>query len=150
MKLPAFFLSVITPMLFAHGAAAQTAPAAGTRSGEQVYKSVCIACHAAGVVNAPKVGDRAAWAPLMAEGQPVLTAHAWVGVRAMPARGGSPDLSLPDFAKAVAYMASQSGGDWKDPDAAMMKKIAQEADRRLAKTIKEQQAMQRDLQRWTK
>ncbi len=118
-----------------------------TKSGEAVYKSVCIACHESGVAHAPKFGDRAAWAPLIAEGQPVLTGHAWVGVRAMPPRGGSPDIQLHEFARAAAFMARNGGADWKDPDAAMLRKIIIEADKRLVQAIKDQQAMQRELHR---
>ena len=62
-----------------------SAGAQALRSGEQVYKEVCGACHTAGVANAPKLGDRKVWEPLISEGQAVLTAHAWVGVRGMPA-----------------------------------------------------------------
>lgn len=149
MKLNAALFSTVMALLLASGAGAQTARAPGPKTGEQVYQSICFACHASGVAHAPKFGDRAAWTPLIAEGQAVLTGHAWVGVRAMPARGGSTDVSLEDFAKAVAYMARNAGGDWKDPDPAMMKKIASEANQRLGKSIKEQQAMQRYLQRWT-
>ncbi len=100
-------------------------------SGEQVYARVCIACHAAGVDNAPKLGDRAAWKPLIEEGQDVLTAHAWVGVRAMPARGGDPGLSLEEFGRATAYMARAAGGDWKDPDASMLSQIREEERYRI-------------------
>jgi len=132
-------------LLFCHAASAQSTLLQGKKSGEQVYKSVCMACHETGVAHAPKLGDRAAWAPLIAEGQHVLTGHAWVGVRAMPARGGSNETSLAEFARAVAHMARNSGGDWKDPDAKHLRQIASEADKRLVKSIKEQQAMQREL-----
>jgi cytochrome c5 len=132
-------------LVFAHSAYAQPSILQGNKSGEQVYKTVCVACHETGVAHAPKFGDRAAWAPLIAEGQHVLTGHAWVGVRAMPARGGSADITLAEFARAVAYMARGSGGTWKDPDATLLLQIAQEADKRLVKSIKEQQAMQREL-----
>jgi cytochrome c5 len=43
--------------------AAAAGAAAGSRSGEQIYKAVCGACHDSGVANAPKLGDKAAWAP---------------------------------------------------------------------------------------
>lgn len=115
------------------------------KSGEKVYKAICVACHETGVAHAPKLGDRAAWAPLIAEGQHVLTGHAWVGVRAMPARGGSTDLTLAEFARAVAYMARGSGGNWQDPDTARLLQIIKEADKRLVKSIEEQHAMQREL-----
>jgi hypothetical protein len=50
-------------------------------NGEVTYKQVCMACHGAGVAGAPKVGDKAKWAPLIKEGQATLTAHGYVGVR---------------------------------------------------------------------
>ncbi len=115
-------------LTFAVGGLAQ----AQQSSGERTYKSVCMVCHAAGVANAPKFGDVRAWAPLIKEGQVVLTAHAWVGVRGMPARGGNPSLSQEDFAKAAVYMANAAGGQWKDPDAKMMAAIQAEEKRRIA------------------
>jgi cytochrome c5 len=108
----------------------------GPRSGEQVYKEICAVCHATGVANAPKFGDRKVWAPLIAEGQAVLTAHAWVGVRAMPPRGGNPNLSLDEFSRAAAFMARAAGGSWKDPDAAMLASIRVEEKKRMAETTK--------------
>lgn len=110
----------------AGGAAAQPA-----RPGERVYREVCMACHATGVAGAPKFGDRKAWAPLIAEGQAVLTAHGWVGVRGMPARGGDPALSLEGFARATAYMARAAGGAWKDPDPKMLAVIRAEEKKRI-------------------
>ena len=105
---------------------------ADLKSGEHVYKEVCFACHSAKVEKSPQLGDRKAWAPLIKEGQHVLTAHAWVGVRNMPPRGGKPDLELEEFARAVAYMARAAGGRWQDPDAAMLAKIRAEEKKRLA------------------
>lgn len=96
------------------------AAAAGTqeiRAGKAVYESVCAACHATGVLNAPKFGDKKAWAKLIAEGQTELTAEAIKGVRQMPPRGGNPDLSDIEFARAVAYLANQAGANWKEPEA---------------------------------
>jgi cytochrome c5 len=69
--------------------------------GEKTYEAVCSACHATGVAGAPKVGDRKVWSPLIKEGQATLTAHGYVGVRAMPPKGGKPDLSVEDFAAAL-------------------------------------------------
>ncbi len=117
------------------GATLCTAAGAQTlKSGEQVYKETCLACHATGVAKAPAYGDKKAWAPLIKEGQHVLTAHAWVGVRGMPPKGGKPDLSLEEFARATAFMARAAGGTWKDPDATMLKRVAAEEKKRLAKT----------------
>lgn len=84
--------------------------------GAQVYQSTCAVCHAAGVAGAPKLGDRKVWAPLIEEGQAILTAHGYVGVRGMPAKGGKPDLSVEGFAAAVVYMVNASGGKWSEPD----------------------------------
>lgn len=108
---------------------AQTAPA--LKSGEQVYRETCMACHGPGLANAPRVGDRKAWGKLIAEGQHVLTAHAWVGVRAMPPKGGRNDLSLEEFARAAAWMARESGGNWQDPDARMLERIRAEERKRI-------------------
>lgn len=110
-------------------------------TGEKVYQQVCVACHATGVAQAPKVGDQATWKPLIAEGQATLTAHAWAGVRAMPAQGGAPKLSLEEFARAVAWMARHSGGSWNDPDAQMLKAIRQEARDRLQKDFSVRQKL---------
>jgi cytochrome c5 len=108
---------------------AQTTPA--FKNGEQVYRETCMACHGPGLAGAPSVGDRQAWGRLIAEGQHVLTAHGWVGVRAMPPKGGRNDLSLEEFARAVAWMARASGGNWQDPDARMMDRIRVEERKRL-------------------
>jgi cytochrome c5 len=127
------------------------ADAKGTpKSGERVYTEICAACHGPGIANAPKFRDRQAWTPLIAEGQHVLTAHAWVGVRAMPAMGGNPDLKLAEFARAVAYMASNAGGNWPDPDAAMLRRIAKEAEQRLEKQIRDAQKMKKELQQMSR
>jgi len=109
-----------------------TAAAQTLKSGEQVYKEACFACHATGVTNAPKLGDKKMWAPLIKEGQAVLTAHAWVGVRAMPPKGGKPDLSLEEFSRAVAFIARAGGGNWKDPDARMLAAIQAEEKKQIA------------------
>ena len=109
-----------------------SAGAQALKSGEQVYKEVCGACHTAGVANAPKLGDRKVWEPLISEGQAVLTAHGWVGVRGMPAKGGKADLPLEEFARATAFMARAARGNWQDPDAKMMESIREEEKKRIA------------------
>jgi len=122
----------LKPFVFVLGVCMSTAIAAqGIKSGEQVYTQVCFACHATGVQNAPKFGDKAAWSPLHKEGQHVVTAHGWVGQRGMPARGGRADLSLEEFARAVAHMARAAGGNWKDPDAAILDRIKVEEKKRI-------------------
>jgi cytochrome c5 len=106
--------------------------AAFAESGENTYKQVCAACHGAGVLKAPKFGDKAQWAPLIAEGQVILTAHGYVGVRGMPAKGGNPNLSVEGFSDAVAYMVNKAGGNWKTPDAKTLAAINKEIEARKA------------------
>jgi cytochrome c5 len=98
------------------------------QSGESTYKQVCANCHGTGVLNAPKFGDKAKWAPLIAEGQVTLTAHAYFGVRGMPPKGGNPNLSIEGFADALVYMVNNSGGNWKSPDAKTIAAINKEVE----------------------
>jgi cytochrome c5 len=85
-------------------------------SGEEVFKSTCAACHAAGIAGAPKVGDQAAWKARLNEGYDKLLAHALHGLNAMPAKGGNPDLDDVEIARTVVYMANQSGASFKEPE----------------------------------
>jgi len=87
------------------------------KSGKETVDAVCAACHATGALNAPKIGDKAAWAKLIKEGHAKLTQEAIKGVRQMPPRGGNPDLSDTEVARAVAYMANQAGANFKEPEA---------------------------------
>ena len=140
------FLSAAALSLAAAPALAQLSISPNLKSGEQVYRQTCVACHETGVAHAPKFKDAQAWAPLIQEGQAVLTGHAWVGVRAMPAQGGAPKQSLVEFSRAVAYMANQAGGDWKDPDVPMMRRIIGEAEKRIDHSISESRKMKQHLQ----
>lgn len=99
-------------------------------SGEDTYKAVCANCHSKAVANSPQIGDVAKWAPLIAEGQVIITAHGYVGVRAMPAKGGKHDLSVEGFSEALNYMINKSGGSWKTPDSKMIKEINSEISKR--------------------
>ncbi|WP_333846100.1 c-type cytochrome [Limnohabitans sp.] len=106
-------------------------------SGEDTFKAVCANCHAKAFANSPQIGDNNKWAPLVAEGQVIITAHGFVGVRAMPPKGGVPDLTVQGFSEAVNYMVNQSGGTWKQPDKKMMAAIQAEiAQRQKLSTVK--------------
>ena len=80
--------------------------------GESIYKGKCSACHGAGIAGAPKLGDKAAWAPRIAQGNAVLTQHAITGFKGktgvMPAKGGFVSLSDEEIASVVEYMVLQS------------------------------------------
>ena len=94
--------------------AAPVAAGGAARSGEQIYKSACSACHDAGVAGAPKLGDKGAWAPRLALGLNGLLKSAIAGKNAMPPKGGS-DASDTELAGAIVYIANQSGGKFKEP-----------------------------------
>lgn len=99
-------------------------------SGEARFNRTCAKCHARGLNGAPRVGDKAAWAPLLQKGQDVVTARAWVGVGDMPPRGGAGDeLGLGELARTVVYMARQGGANWKDPTPQRLARIEAEAAR---------------------
>lgn len=87
------------------------------KTGEQVFSTVCTACHTAGVVGAPKIGDNATWAPLLQTGYEAILNVALHGKGAMPAKGGNPNLSDFEVARAVVYMANHSGGSFPEPEA---------------------------------
>lgn len=91
--------------------------AKGAQSGEQVVQAVCAACHQTGAAGAPKIGDKSAWGPRIARGQNTLVQDAIKGIRAMPPKGGNPDLSDVEVARAVVFMANQSGASFKEPAA---------------------------------
>ena len=83
-----------------------TASQARAADGATVYNQNCAMCHAPGLANSPKFGDKAAWAPRIATGKDALLKSALNGKGAMPARGGNPKLSDDDVAAAVEYMVN--------------------------------------------
>lgn len=85
----------------ADGAAA-AAPTAAL-SGEALYNKACVACHAAGVAGAPKLGDKTAWGPRVGSGLEALTASVINGKGAMPPKGGS-TASDAEIQSAVEFM----------------------------------------------
>lgn len=87
------------------------------QAGQAVYTAVCAACHATGAAGAPKAGDAGAWGVRIAQGYETLVQHAVQGIRAMPAKGGNPDLDDIEVARAVAYMANQAGAKFREPAA---------------------------------
>ncbi len=94
--------SVSVPVV-AVAAAAGGAP----RGGEEIYQSVCTTCHGVGMLNSPKTGDKAAWAPRIAKGKETLYTHAINGFNAMPARGGG-ELSDQEVKNGVDYLVSKA------------------------------------------
>ena len=85
------------------------------QTGEAVYKAVCATCHAAGVAGAPKFGNAADWGKYIPTGFDAMLQVAIHGKGAMPAKGGNPDLDDFEVARAVVYMANNSGASFKEP-----------------------------------
>jgi cytochrome c5 len=92
------------------------APAAGAAEltdGKAVFDSACVACHGSGIAGAPRIGDKEAWAPRIAQGIATLEQHAIGGFQGpaggvMPAKGGRMDLSDEAVRMAVEHMVAQS------------------------------------------
>ena len=89
------------------------------KTGEEVYKAVCITCHGTGAAGAPKFGNKDDWAPRIAQGFDTLLKTALSGKGAMPPRGGtSPDdVSDYEIARAIVYMANNDGANFPEPAA---------------------------------
>jgi cytochrome c5 len=94
----------------AKAAAAQVAYG-GTTDGKTIYGNLCHSCHDTGAGGAPKVSDKAAWAPRVAQGIDTLVKHAIEGYTGkagvMPARGGNPALNDAQVKATVEWIASQ-------------------------------------------
>lgn len=86
--------------------------AAAPADGKSTYETVCAVCHGGGIAGAPKVGDKAAWAPRIAQGLPTLEKHAIGGFQGktgvMPAKGGRVELSDELIRATVAHMVELS------------------------------------------
>jgi len=93
------------------------AGAAAAKSSDEIVKEVCAACHTAGVANAPKFGDKAAWAPRIKLGLDGMLKSVVNGKGAMPPRAGT-SLSDEELARTIVLMANQAGGNLKEPTAA--------------------------------
>ena len=75
--------------------------------GQKVYQASCQACHAAGVAGAPKLGDKAAWAPRIAKGVDVLVSSVKNGLNVMPPKGGGMSCSDEELRAATDYIVAE-------------------------------------------
>jgi len=75
------------------GRRARGASGRGQTGRQEVYETTCITCHGSGVANAPKFGDKKAWAMHLMHGVEHLYQNALKGTGAMPPRGGNLTLS---------------------------------------------------------
>jgi len=100
-------------VIAAAGAAALMISAqSAVADGAATYNTVCFACHSTGAAGAPKTGDKAAWAPRIAQGMDVMKQHAVKGFKGstgvMPPKGGRADLPDADIEAAVEYLVSKA------------------------------------------
>jgi len=84
------------------------------KTGEEVFKAQCSACHATGAAGSPKFGDAAAWGPRIKTGFDALLNSAMKGKGAMGAQGGG-DFDNLEVARAVVYMANAGGAKFDEP-----------------------------------
>ncbi|WP_179404084.1 c-type cytochrome [Burkholderia guangdongensis] len=89
------------------------------KTGEEVFKAVCVACHGTGAAGAPKFGNKDDWAPRIAQGYDTLLKTALAGKGAMPPRGGTSPADYSDYeiARTIVYMANNSGANFTEPPA---------------------------------
>lgn len=97
--------AAVTPAAPAAAAAAPTTAAGG---GEATYNKVCLVCHGAGVAGAPKLGDKEAWAPRIAQGNEAMLKTAIAGKGAMPPRGTCATCSDDELKAAIEFMVSKA------------------------------------------
>lgn len=86
----------------------KVAAAGSPADGKKTFEGACAACHMTGVAGAPKVGEKAVWAPRIAQGKDVLYEHALKGKGVMPPKGGNPSLADADVKAAVDHMVALS------------------------------------------
>lgn len=85
-------------------------PALTMADGQQMYQAHCAVCHSpqAHYLNAPALGDKAAWTPILSQGFDVVLLNTIHGVGNMPARGGCTQCTDAEIKAAAKYMAEES------------------------------------------
>ncbi len=96
-------LSIAGRLFLASGMAALAALAQAA-DGKAVYERTCALCHASGLANAPKFGNKTAWATRVGAGPAALAASVVAGKGAMPPKAGNPALKDDEIKAAVEYM----------------------------------------------
>ncbi|HJW02315.1 MAG TPA: c-type cytochrome [Azospira sp.] len=98
----------IAPVAHVEMQAAAAASDGKPKDAQTIYGSVCVACHGSGAAGAPKAGDKAAWAPRIAQGKEALYKSALNGKNAMPPRGGMSSLSDAEVKATVDFLVSKA------------------------------------------
>ena len=84
------------------------------RSGEDVFKAQCSACHTSGAAGAPKFGDAGAWGARIGKGYDALLTSALKGKGNMGPQGGG-DFEDFEIGRGVVYMANAAGAKFAEP-----------------------------------
>ncbi len=107
MRRAATMTSIVGAFLILAAAGANAADMSAG-SGEAAYRQYCSYCHDGGTVGAPKIGDRAAWAPRLKQGTDALMESSWKGKGHMSPRRWRDDLSSEQFLRALVYLLDAS------------------------------------------
>ena len=92
----------------------------GLEAGQATYDQYCTGCHTTGAGGAPKLGDAAAWEPILKPGLNQVYKHAIIGIGGMPPKGTCISCTDTDIQHAVNYMVAQvqpgkEGGESSKP-----------------------------------
>ncbi len=96
------------------------------KSGEEVFKAQCVACHATGAAGAPKLADIAAWRPRIKTGYEALLGSVLKGKGAMGPLGGG-EFDDVEIGRAVVYMTNTAGANFPEPQKPAVAVAAQAA-----------------------
>lgn len=89
-------------------AAQQVSQVAKINIGQKIYASYCGSCHNTGLMGAPTLGDKGAWASRINKGTGKLVENSINGIGSMPPKGGHAKLDKLQIKAAVEYMVKQS------------------------------------------
>ena len=79
-----------------------------THPGKALYILACSGCHDSGLTPAQDLGDREAWAPILAQEPVVTREHVIFGHGDMPAMGFCNSCPIPDIYLAIGYMLEEA------------------------------------------
>lgn len=97
-------MRIVTTVMFGVLGVVAGSGGAVAADGKSVYDSACAGCHK---MIAPKLGDKAQWAPLLKRRPEEITEVVVKGKGGMPPKGGKAALSVGDVRAAVDYMIRQ-------------------------------------------
>lgn len=97
-------LSVLTATVALTGVVIMPTQADDTQA---IFESTCVACHLSGAAGAPKLDDKAAWAPRLEKGDEALLESVKNGLNAMPPKGTCMNCTDEQLAELINLMTEQ-------------------------------------------